>query len=172
MSLPDLPKGFDNEAGGHRIQRIPHNEKRGRVHTSTVTVSVIRGPKKEIIFNDDDFNYRFYSGTGKGGQKRNKVMSCVTVTHIPTGLTQNANGRSRIDNVEEALRILKERLTDMNNISSSSSINDTRQSQIGSGMRGDKVRTYRFRDDSITDHKTGKSTSAKKFMRGDIEKLW
>lgn len=166
-------KGFQAETGGHRIQRIPANERRGRVHTSTVTVSVLQQDEATIEeFPDSDFSIRFYSGTGKGGQRRNKVQSCVTITHIPTGLSQNANGRSRGANVETAMMALTERLRGIEGHSKHDSLNTIRSEQIGSGMRGDKIRTYRFRDDIVTDHRTGKSMSVKKFMRGQVDGLW
>jgi peptide chain release factor 1 len=164
--------GFMNEAGGHRIQRIPDTERKGRVHTSTVCVSVLEGERKTLDVRDSDFSVRFYSGTGKGGQRRNKVMSCVTVTHLPSGLTQNVNGRSGSTNEAEAKRLLIERLAAATNTQSASEMNDIRAAQVGSGMRGDKRRTYRFRDDSIEDHITNRMVSARRFMRGDIDLLW
>lgn len=172
ITLDKSIPGFHNEAGGHRIQRVPPNEKRGRVHTSTVTCAVIEGARRSKTYPDSDFSVRYYSGTGKGGQRRNKVMSCVTMTHIPTGLSQNSNGRSRIDNEEEAKRLLLDRLREMDLDNVSGNQNKKRNAQIGSGMRGDKRRTYRFQDDSIVDHITGQTTSCKLFMRGGIERLW
>jgi peptide chain release factor 1 len=164
---------FKNEIGGHRVQELSGIGKKARIHTSTVTVSVlyenIKKPERDIP--DSEFSVRFYSGTGSGGQRRNKVMSCCTVTHIPTGLTQNANGRSRIDNETEARATLKDRVLEIERNGEIRDINNLRKNQIGGGARGDKKRTYRYQDDQIVDA-NGKSTSLKTWMKGDVEKLW
>ena len=167
--------GFLNEAGGHRIQRVPPTEKRGRVHTSTVTVSVLNQERKQTIFDQrskDDFEYRWFSGTGKGGQHRNKHQNCLELTHRPTGTKVSAQGRSRETNERECFTAIHVRLDEMRDGKGAHETNTVRAKQIGSGMRGDKRRTYRFQDDSIADHETGKKTSCKRFMRGDIEVLW
>ncbi len=175
ITLEKSVKGFDNEAGGHRIQRVPYNEKRGRVHTSTVTVSVLHENTTSTHYDDrspENFTYRWFSGTGKGGQRRNKVMSCLELTHIPSGVSQIANGRSREANAETAMRDILVKLDSMRDDKNGNDQNNIRAKQIGSGMRGDKRRTYRFQDDSIHDHITGKKATCKRFMRGDIDSLW
>ena len=176
ITLEKSIPGFHNEAGGHRIQRVPPNEKRGRVHTSTVTCAVIDNSRAVSTVYDQrsekDFSYRWFSGTGKGGQHRNKHQNCLELTHIPTGLSQVANGRSREANEREASARLHSMLDSYRDGENGIQTNQLRSAQIGSGMRGDKRRTYRFQDDSIADHVTGKTVSCKRFMRGDIERLW
>lgn len=165
-------KSLDNEIGGHRIQRVPPTERRGRVHTSTVTVAVIDTTQEEHIFREEDFSVRFYSGTGKGGQKRNKVQSCVTVTHVPTGMSQNANGRSRIANEEQAKRLLLDRLSSVTREGIHLRKNNERHEQVGSGQRADKSVTIRFQDDKVSHHMTDKTMSATKYMRGFMDEVW
>ena len=167
--------GFENEAGGHRVQRVPANEKRGRVHTSTVTCSVLEESRAYSIYDQREechYSYRWFSGTGKGGQRRNKVQSCLELTHLPTGTSQSAHGRSRDTNAEEAMRLLNDKLDQLSAHDGATATNQVRSAQIGCGMRGDKRRTYRFQDDQVVDHVTGRKTSCKSFMRGDIERLW
>lgn len=175
ISFDKAIPGFKNEAGGHRIQRVPPTERRGRVHTSTVTCAVLDQDHQTTKYDqrsDTNFSYRWFSGTGKGGQHRNKHQCCLELTHVPTGLTQIATGRSRDANSREAMAALITKLDQLRIGSAAQATNATRAGQIGSGMRGDKRRTYRFQDDTVADHISGKSTSCKQFMRGDIERLW
>lgn len=169
--------GFANEAGGHRIQRIPSNERKGRVHTSTVCVSVLNDTQQAggTLYDKrtkDDFAYRWFSGTGKGGQHRNRHANCLELTHIPSGLSVKAQGRLRPSNEREAMDSLLVKLDQRRDSEDHAATNQIRSAQVGSGMRGDKVRTYRFRDDSITDHVSGKSTTCISFMKGNITALW
>jgi peptide chain release factor 1 len=120
----------------------------------------------------EHFDYTLFSGTGCGGQHRNKHAVSVRMTHLPTGLTQKAEGRVKQKNIEDAKARLIEALDAAKSSRDHSSTNATRSKQIGSGMRGDKIRTYRFQDDSVTDHRTGKTMTAKAFMKGDISRLW
>jgi len=174
IEAKDFPE-FAKERGSHRIQRVPPTEKRGRVHTSTVTVGVLFKVEQETSYDrvsESDFEYRLFSGTGCGGQHRNKHQNSVVMTHIPTGLKQTAVGRSKERNLVEAKERLLGILAEAKKSSAHESLNDERSSQIGNGMRGEKKRTYRFQEDRVTDHETGKSTSCKQFMRGNVEKLW
>jgi peptide chain release factor 1 len=123
-------------------------------------------------FPDSEFEVRFHRGTGNGGQRKNKVATCCVITHIPTGITQVSNGRSRIDNELEARTLIEETLRARSSSQNHSSINTIRSTQIGLGQRGDKRRTYRFQDDTIYDQVTGKSATCKQFMKGEIERLW
>ena len=123
-------------------------------------------------FPDNEFDIRFHRSTGKGGQKRNKSPTCCVVTHLPTGITQKADGRSRIDNEFEAMTVIRQRLINQAKHADHNEQNSIRSAQIGSGQRGDKRRTYRFQDDSIYDQVTGKSATCKQFMKGEIERLW
>jgi len=167
---------LEQEKGGHRIQRIPPTEKRDRVHTSTVTVAVM-GQDIEIDpryqkRDSHDFYVEWFSGTGKGGQKRNKSQSCCRLYHLPTGLVETRQGRSRQNNQRDA-RIALEKLLDQ---ATTGEINDktaeSRRNQVGSGMRGDKIRTYRFQDDIVTDHNSGKTATVKQVMKGTFDLLW
>lgn len=169
ITTKDIPD-FINEAGVHRIQRVPPTEKRGRVHTSTVLVNVLIGTVEQTDFPDSDFDIRFYSGTGSGGQRRNKVQTCCTVTHRPTGLSQNANGRSRRDNEEDAMVALKERLRERQSGKQHDVLNDARKKQIGITDKA-KRRTYHFQSDCVSDE-NGLTTQCSKFLKGHIDKLW
>jgi peptide chain release factor 1 len=164
---------LNKESGGHRIQRVPPTERKGRVHTSTVTVAVI-DPQTviEVTFNDRDFKIEWYSGTGCGGQNRNKVMSSCRLTHLPTGIVATAQTRSRENSLKEAKETLLARLQDAANTQAHNETACARKAQIGSGMRADKRRTYRFQDDTVKDDVTGISTSASKVMQGNFHLLW
>ena len=168
----DLIK-LEQEAGGHRWQRVPPTEKRGRVHTSTVTVSVI-DPNTIIKQHsiNDQLNIEWFSGTGKGGQHRNRHMNSVKITHIPTGIIQTAQTRSRENSLKEAMSALEFRLTELNKCSVHASISNTKKQQIGSGMRGDKVQTIQVQNDTVVNHINDKRCSYKSWSRGNIEVLW
>ena len=164
---------FRHEAGGHRIQRVPANERRGRVHTSTVTVSVLGDETRDAIeLREADLRYRWFSGTGAGGQHRNKHQCCLELIHMPTGVSRTAQGRSRETNARDARMELAMAISDARGTSLHQDRNAERSSQIGLGMRADKRRTYRFQDDRVVDHVTGRSAKATAFMRGRLELLW
>ena len=164
---------LDSEPGGHRIQRVPPTERKGRVHTSTVTVAVIDSKAvSQVEFNKQDFKIEWYSGTGAGGQNRNKVMNSCRITHIPSGAVATAQTRSRINSLDLAKSSLLCRLNEIRASTVNGQISNERKEQVGSGMRGDKIRTYRFQDDIVTDHRTGKRSSVKKVMSGYFELLW
>lgn len=169
--------GLHNEAGGHRIQRVPPNERRGRVHTSTVTVAVTAGVEVDcrdphLCRAEADFRVEWFSGSGAGGQHRNRHLNCARLIHIPTGSKQERQGRSREANYRDAMAALITTLDDRLQAGSKAVEDDVRRQQIGSGMRGDKRRTYRFQDDVVTDHVTGKSMQASKAMKGALSGLW
>ena len=169
--------GFSNEIGGHRIQRVPPNEKRGRVHTSTVTVAVTTGAQVSsespmLRRSEGDFRVEWFSGSGAGGQHRNRHLNCARLIHIPTGLKQERQGRSREANYRDAMAALIAMLDERLRSGSKAVEDDARRQQIGSGMRGDKRRTYRFQDDVVTDHVTGKSMQASKAMKGGLPRIW
>lgn len=163
-------KLFAQEAGGHRWQRIPPTERRGRVHTSTVTVAVL-DPAAAATFQLDlsEVEIKKSLGTGPGGQHRNKTESCVTATHRPTGLAVRVDMRSQQQSLSVALQILAAKLADAEASRLEHARNETRRTQLGSGMRGDKIRTYRTQDDRITDHRSNRTLSLKSWMRGDWE---
>jgi peptide chain release factor 1 len=159
---------FGNEAGGHRWQRIPPTEKRGRVHTSTVTVAVL-DPEERSTFELDerDVDIKTSRGSGPGGQHRNKTDSCVTATHKPTGVSVKIDMKSQHQSKEMALKILASKIGKSKANAERQNREKLRKEQVGSGMRGDKIRTYRQQDDSVADHVTGKTWTLKKWMRGD-----
>jgi len=165
-----------NESGGHRIQRIPPTEKRGRVHTSTVTVSVtnksVQVDNSYSQRNENDFKIEWFSGTGKGGQHRNKHMNSCRIIHIPTGLSESRQGRKRENNKREAFDAINRKLDEISSRDAYLKLKREKKQQVGSGMRGDKIRTYRFQDDRVTDHQTGKNAKCSKVMKGHFELLW
>lgn len=164
---------FRGEPGGHRWQRVPPTEKRGRVQTSTITVAVLDEPKEhEIQINKEDLEERFTKGSGPGGQKRNKTDSAVILTHIPTGITvRSENGKSQHINRQTALQILRAKLKANEQSTSKEERDKVRQEQVGSGMRGDKIRTIQVRNNVVIDHRTGKRMSYKQYLRGNLEAL-
>lgn len=163
---------LDKEAGGHRIQRVPPTERKGRVHTSTVTVAVIDPTVKKKVYKDSDFRVEWYSGTGAGGQHRNKHQNSCRITHIESGKVATAQCRSRINSLEEAKSNLISLLENEDTFSTFLEISSKRKEQVGSGMRGDKIRTYRFQDDIVQDHITGKTASVKQVLKGNFHLLW
>lgn len=159
---------FANEAGGHRWQRVPPNERRGRVHTSTVTVAVLCPSKDSVDINVRDVEFTTTKGSGPGGQNRNKVESCVIAKHVPTGIIVRCeNERSQHQNKQQALRELSVRVGELQRQTLLSAENADRKQQVGSGMRGDKIRTYREQDDIIADHRSGKKLNLKRWRRGE-----
>ena len=159
---------FSKEAGGHRFQRIPPTEKRGRVQTSTITVAVLNtDSSKPVSLNMRDLEIKTSRGTGPGGQARNKTDSCVTITHIPTGVSARVDMRSQAQSKALALEILASRLEETRNNNIAKERNDTRKMQLGSGQRGDKIRTYRVRDDVVSDHRTGCTWRYSDWIRGN-----
>jgi len=163
---------LNKEAGGHRIQRVPPTERKGRVHTSTVTVAVIDPTVREKEYKDTDFKIEWYSGTGAGGQHRNKHQNSCRITHIETGLVSTAQCRSRINSLDEAKTALLNQLKGNDNRTQKTALAIERKEQVGSGMRGDKIRTYRFQDDTVKDHVTEKVASVKQVMKGNFELMW
>lgn len=169
----DAQAAFEHEAGGHRWQREPPNEKRGRVHTSTVTVAVLpEATEQQVKLDPRDVEIKTCRGSGAGGQHRNKTESAIQATHKPSGITVRVeNERSQHQNRDEALRLLRTRLFQRQQESASSARNDDRRQQVGSGMRGDKIRTIAVQRDQVTDHRTGRQITVKKFLRGDLDGL-
>jgi peptide chain release factor 1 len=157
---------FRNEAGGHRWQRIPPTERGGRYHTSTVTVAILSPSNLAQPLNENDVEFRCIIGTGPGGQHRQKNATCVVAKHKPTGLTVCIDTRSQHRNKQTALQVLAARLSELENYKLHQKENNIRQAQIGSGMRGDKIRTYRTQNDRVTDHRTGKKMILSKWMKG------
>lgn len=127
--------------------------------------------RQEVTFNDRDFKVEWYSGTGAGGQHRNKHQNSCRLTHLPTGLVVTSQCRSRENSLAEAKGTILERLNDQTKGAAFAALAAERKQQVGSGMRGDKVRTYREQDDTVTDHRSGKRASLKAVLMGDLERL-
>lgn len=119
-----------------------------------------------------DLKIEWYSGTGAGGQNRNKVQNSCRITHIPTGIVATAQTRDRINSLRLATQNIQERVDTIAKECYNNNIASTRKNQVGSGMRGDKIRTYRFQDDRVQDHLTGKTASSKKVLQGNFDLLW
>lgn len=163
---------LDNESGGHRIQRIPPTERNGRVHTSTVTVAVMDPTIEEFTFKETDLKVEWYSGTGAGGQHRNKHQNSCRLTHKPTGKVVTAQCRSRQNSLEQAKTALIKELASIAYAQHRNVTDIDRKQKVGSGMRGDKIRTYRFQDDVVKDHITGKTSSVKQVLKGNFDLIW
>jgi peptide chain release factor 1 len=159
------------EAGGHRWQRIPPTERGGRVHSSTVTVAVLpeSGGSSGVEIRLEDLDIRTSRGSGPGGQKRNKVETAVTIVHRPTGITVHCESEvSQSRNKAEAMSVLQSRLDAAHRQSQHRERNGQRQSQVGTGMRSDKIRTVQVKNSVVTNHMTGRKCSLEKYLKGDI----
>jgi peptide chain release factor 1 len=159
---------FRDEAGGHRWQRVPPNEKRDRVHTSTITVAVLPEPTEVAVrVAERDLEWSTCYGTGPGGQKRNKTESTVLLTHRPTGLQVRCEtSRSQQHNRVAALGLLRARLWALEAARVAEARAVQRRGQVGSGMRGDKRRTVRAQDGTVVDHVTGRRWELRGYLRG------
>jgi len=159
---------FDREPGGHRWQRVPPSEKRGRVHTSTVTVAVLPEPTKaEIGLPANELHWATCRGSGAGGQHRNVTDSAVILTHKTTGLQVRCESeRSQKRNKEHALLLLRAKLWRARQEALDASRSATRRGQVGSGMRGDKVFTYSVPRDSVKHHQSGQKWKLSRYLIG------
>jgi len=167
-------EAFANESGGHRWQRVPPTERRGRVQTSTITVAVLDPIEAgDVEVSDGDVSWEAFRGSGKGGQKRNKTASAIRLTHKPTGIViRYESERSQSQNLRIARIILATKVRQQFDGAELGARHASRREQVGSGMRGDKRRTIRVRDDRVKDHVTGKSVSLKQYLRGELEGLF
>jgi peptide chain release factor 1 len=167
----DVFKKMRYETGVHRVQRIPATEKNGRVHTSTASVAVLP-IRKKITFqiNPADFDMEYSRSGGKGGQNVNKVETAVRIIHKPTGLdVRSTNERSQLANREKAMMILTAKLQQLEEEKEAKKYSGERKSQIGTGDRSEKIRTYNFSQDRVTDHRIKKSWhNLPKILEGDI----
>lgn len=167
----DAEAAFRDEPGGHRWQRVPPNERKGRVQTSTITVAIMPEPHDDVLVIDPrDLEWKTSRGSGAGGQHRNKTESAVDVTHRPTGVTVHCeNERSQQDNKRLALARLRAKLAEQKRAELASKAAAERKAQVGQGMRGDKRRTIRCQDGVVVDHVTNRTWRLREYLRGDLD---
>ena len=162
------------ESGVHRVQRVPDTESSGRIHTSTATVAVLPVVEDvEIDINPADIKMEVFRASGAGGQHVNKTSSAVRLIHIPTGMVAECQTeRSQVQNREYAMRLLKSRLYEEEKAKQDAEVANARKSQVGSGDRSEKIRTYNYPQGRITDHRIGMSIfQFENFLNGDIDEL-
>ena len=165
---------FKWESGVHRVQRVPETESQGRVHTSTATVAVLpEAVNVKIDINEKDLQIDTYRSGGAGGQHVNKTESAIRITHIPTGIVVSCQDeRSQLKNKEKAMNWLKAKLYDYYQGQADAEYAAKRKSQVGTGDRSEKIRTYNFPQNRVTDHRINCTLySLENFMNGDIEEM-
>ena len=162
------------ESGAHRVQRVPDTESSGRIHTSAATVAILPVVEDvEIEINPADIKMEVYRASGAGGQHVNKTSSAVRLIHEPTGIVAECQTeRSQVQNREYAMRLLKSRLYEMEKQKQDEKLANERKSQVGSGDRSEKIRTYNYPQGRITDHRIGLSIyQMENFLNGDLDEM-
>jgi peptide chain release factor 1 len=165
---------FKYEGGTHRVQRVPETESQGRTHTSTATVAVMpEAEDVEVELNDNDLKIDVYRSTGPGGQSVNTTDSAVRITHMPTGLVvAMQDEKSQLQNKQKALRVLRARLFELERAKQQAELSAARKLQIGSGERAEKIRTYNYAENRVTDHRIKVTVHRlDAVLNGDLEEL-
>lgn len=163
---------FKYESGTHRVQRVPKTEAKGRLHTSAVTVAVMpEAEDVDIKINENDIKIDTFRSSGKGGQHVNKTDSAIRLTHIPTGIVVECQDeRSQYKNKDKAMKVLKARLLDKKRQEQTDELNQNRKNQVGSGDRSERIRTYNYPQNRITDHRINKSINRLDYiMNGNLD---
>ncbi len=165
---------FKFESGVHRVQRVPETESGGRIHTSTVTVAVLpEAQEVDIAIDPADLQIDTYRSSGAGGQHVNKTESAIRITHIPTGtVVECQDERSQHKNKDRAMKILRSRLLEVEREKQSAEIADERRSQVGTGDRSERIRTYNFPQGRVSDHRIGLTIyRIEAIMNGDLDEI-
>jgi len=163
-----------HESGVHRVQRVPQTEASGRIHTSAITVAILpEAEEVDIKIDPKDLRIDTFCSSGPGGQSVNTTYSAVRLTHIPTGtVVSMQDEKSQIKNREKAMRVLRSRLLEMEQSKQHEAIASERRSMVGSGDRSEKIRTYNFKENRVTDHRIGFTLhQLDLFMEGEIDSL-
>ncbi|TSC96252.1 MAG: Peptide chain release factor 1 [Parcubacteria group bacterium Athens0714_26] len=163
-----------NESGVHRVQRIPKTEKSGRVHTSTISVAILPEVEPKLVnISPSDLEISYFRSSGPGGQNVQKVETAVRILHRPTGVVVSSqNERSQFQNKENALSVLRSKIYEAQRNAEIAKLGAERKELIGSAERAEKMRTYNFPDDRITDHRIGKKFhNIEKILDGDLDQI-
>ena len=162
------------ESGVHRVQRVPKTESGGRIHTSTATVAVLpEAEDVDIEINPADLQIDTFRSGGAGGQHINKTESAIRITHLPTGIVAECQDeRSQHKNREKAMRVLRSRILEAERKKQQSSIADERKSQVGTGDRSERIRTYNYPQGRVSDHRIGLTIyKLEQFLNGDMDEV-
>jgi peptide chain release factor 1 len=165
---------FKWEGGTHRVQRVPATESQGRIHTSTATVAVMpEAEEVEVEIDQNDLKVDVYRSTGPGGQSVNTTDSAVRITHLPTGLVvAMQDEKSQLQNKQKAMRVLRARLLELDRQRQEQELSETRRSQIGRGERAEKIRTYNYPDNRVSDHRVNLTIKRlDRIVEGDLDEF-